>query len=323
MTRARAREALKQSRRGDGWGVHYAAKGIPLLVRGMPHRDVEAAMRLLIDDEQLVASLRRLPEEYLPIARKLLRAHPQSLDATLLDAWGADDVRGCGLWLYTLGRTQKKRLPRLVVGRAVEAAQAGVAKFGARMPRLLGVLAADGSESSADIVLPLVHEALRNRSPQLDVLIEWVVPFARGSHFVRIVEALRDAREDRSRRNHLRDWLDALAIKEKRVFLEANVGDGDAWVLWFRLDTERLPHFEFTLSQFDGDKYFGVTDFKTQASEGGIDERPPHSLAAFPSWLARVKRAHRMNTKKWMLGWVKSSLRGTSRQRLLDRLLEP
>lgn len=320
MSRAKALEALRQAKAGRRNAPWFATRAVRSLPRGLPHAEVEPAMRLLAELGDLLPHLQRLPDEYVPLVRAVLAARPTSNEALFLEAWG-DDLHAAARWRAELTRVNDRRaaprLAKLLTPRGVEAAQATVAKVGLRAPRLLAVLAADGSESSLDVVLPLVHDALRTRGPALDVLEAWVKPFARGPHFTRLLAELGGAADERGQASPLTAWLEALEVSPQPVRLEVNFGCEAGWSLWLRLDSTRLPHFSFSLN--DGVRFLTVEDGKVRHARM-FDEPPPESLAAFPEWLAKVSRAREL---EWLLPpvWVKSTLRGRARARAVAWVL--
>lgn len=315
MSRAKAIEALREAKAGRRNAPWSAQRGLSLLTKGVEPELVEPAMKLLLGLGALLASLRKLPDEYEPLARRVFAGDPTSNESIFLEAWG-DDLRAAAEWRHQLDMVNDKkavpRLAKLLSPRAVEAAQATLAAVGLRARRLLAVLAYDGSESSADVVLPHVLRALETRDATLDVLEEWVRPFARGPHFQRVLAELDTARDTRTELGPLKDWSALVGGKSPSVRFEVSFASVDElWRLWMRLDSTRLPHVSFALSS--GHAYFSCDDFKVRHAKG-LDEAPPSELLAFPAWLKALskRRKLRWNTEP---RWVKSSLRGKARAR--------
>ncbi len=313
MSRAKAIEALREAKVGRRNAPWFAARGLSLLTKGVDPELVEPAMKLLLSLGGLLSLLRKLPDEYEPLARRVFASEPRSNETLFLAAWG-DDLRAAAEWRHQLDMVNDRRaiprLAKLMSPRAVEASQATLAAVGLRARRLLAVLAYDGSESSADVVLPLVLRALETRDETLDVLEMWVRPFARGPHFQRVLAELDAARDARTQQSPLKDWLDVVGSGSASAKFELAFSTVDEqWRLWLRIDSTQLPHVSFALS--NGDSYFSCDGFKVRHARG-LKEAPPSGLLELPAWLRAFSKRRRV---RWDVEprWVKSSLRGKAR----------
>lgn len=322
MSRRKAEEALKQAKPGKSNAFWFAGRGLSFLTGQVDPKLVAPVMEMLAKRGVLLPYLRKLPLEFDALAREQLAA-ARSVEATFFAAWNGD-VRSAGKWIYELQKVYEKksapRLEKLVTAQAVEATQAAVAAHGLAVPRLLCVLAFDGSESSADIVLPLAMRALEERDAGLDALKMWVIPFARGPHFAKLVEALQRATGEReATTSPLRGWLESLGVEGASAQFELAFHSRDEkWSLWLKLDSKQLPHVLLALSS-NRDEYFSVEDFKVRHAKK-VSFAPPASLEDVPAWVVRVSKQQRI---KWNAEpqWVKSSLRGKARARAIAWLM--
>jgi hypothetical protein len=151
--------------------------------------------RLLARNSTVIELLHRLPEEHSHIVERLLEKPrgPASVFAVAFSRHAAQPgpaLREAGAFLRRLYRFEWRpgvRKPgRMTIAalvadaRAVRGSQEVVATAGFKEPRHIAVLAADGSDDSADILLPLASEALRRRGQRLVRLLDWLVPFSHG-----------------------------------------------------------------------------------------------------------------------------------------------
>ncbi|MFT3714135.1 MAG: hypothetical protein QM817_41260 [Archangium sp.] len=315
MSRRKAEDALQKATKQDN-AFWFAARGLSFLTRAVEPRLVAPAMKLLATRGRLLPHLKKLPVEFDALAIEALRAS-DTVESAFFAAWNGD-VRSAGAWSHQLDMVYDKksapRLAKLVTAQAVEAAQSTVAAKGMAAARLLCVLAHDGSESSADIVLPLLVSALKTRDRSLDALKQWVVPFARGPHFTKLVAELQRATGEReATTSPLRAWLESLGVEGSSVHFElAFHSSNDKWSLWLKLDSKRLPHVLLALSNTTG-SYFSAEDFKVRHAKK-VTFKPPNSLEEVPAWLVSVSKRERI-TWRAKPQWVKSSLRGKARER--------
>jgi hypothetical protein len=319
VSRRKAEDALAQAVEGKSNAFWFAGRGLSFVTRAVDPALVRRAMKLLAERGRLLPHLRKLPAEFDAHARAALEGG-DSVEAVFFAAWPGD-VRSAAAWVHQLDMVYDKksvaRLARLVTPEALEATQATVAAKGLGAPRLLAVLAHDGSESSADVVLPLVVRALETRDRGLDVLKQWLVPFARGPHFTKLVAELQRATGEReATTSPLRPWLEALGVKTAAAHFQlAFHSPDDRWSLWLKLDSKQMPHVLLALSNANAGRYFSAEDFKTRHATK-LELKPPASLDAVPAWIASASRAHRI---KWRAApqWVTSSLRGKARERAI------
>lgn len=323
MSRRKAEEALKQAKPGKSNAFWFAGRGLLFLTRQVDPKLVAPAMEMLAKRGVLLPYLRKLPVEFDGLALEQL-SKASSVEATFFAAWNGD-VRSAGKWIYELQKVYEKksapRLAKLVTAQAVEATQAAIAAHGLAVPRLLCVLAYDGSESSADIMLPLAKHALEERDAGLDALKMWVIPFARGPHFTKLVEELQRATGEReATTSPLRAWLASLGVEGTSAHFELAFHSRDEkWSLWLKLDSKQLPHVLLALSS-NRDAYFSVEDFKVRHAKK-VSFAPPTSLEEVPEWVSRTSKHERI---KWNAGpqWVKSSLRGKARERAIAWVMQ-
>jgi hypothetical protein len=283
VSRAKAIEALREAKVGRRNAPWFAARGLSLLTKGVDPELVEPAMKLLLSLGGLLSLLRKLPDEYEPLARRVFASEPRSNETLFLAAWG-DDLRAAAEWRHQLDMVNDRRaiprLAKLMSPRAVEASQATLAAVGLRARRLLAVLAYDGSESSADVVLQ------------------------------RVLAELDAARDARTQQSPLKDWLDVVGSGSASAKFELAFSTVDEqWRLWLRIDSTQLPHVSFALS--NGDSYFSCDGFKVRHARG-LKEAPPSGLLELPAWLRAFSKRRRV---RWDVEprWVKSSLRGKAR----------
>jgi hypothetical protein len=303
----------------------------PGLVRGVLKRLVARGFPVL-------STCRRLPDVFAPLlTAALMESHEP--ERTFFDAFVRGDaplgpqVRSAGTWLFELQMVDdhkrgRERLTKLAAEpRAVDAARAVVAASGTKAPRYLAVLGHDGSEDSADVLLPLVLSAVEQRDERLDTLTKWLGPFVRGPRLAPVLEALRSATSQREGGSPLLPLLSQLGIEgphfRAHVGLQSvEVKEGflrrASLTVW--LQSDELPHVRVAVSKYGRDlnpSGFAAADGKV--TNQSLKLEPPSSPEAVPKWISETGRklGVRWDTPRWLT----LSVRGKARARFLHWLL--
>ncbi|MFZ5444859.1 MAG: hypothetical protein ACOZQL_33020 [Myxococcota bacterium] len=281
----------------------------------------------------LVPDCGRLPDEYVPTLLEVV-AQRSPADHVFLGAWLTDgppgpQVREAATWLRALRlldsrQPAKKRLATLTKlvanGRALEASQAVIAA-GVEEGRMLALLAFDGSESSADVLMPVVLRAVKAKDRSLDRLVEWLVPHARGPLMAPVVTTLQEAMDAREGRGPLGWLLRHVGAPEHRAHLEVTLESRERVAVsprasaWLVLQSRQLPHVAVSIARhrtasphFDS---WRIEDGEVRL-ERALSLEPFTALHELPAWLAAVA-AQLGVTWDFERARVKSSLRGKAR----------
>jgi hypothetical protein len=284
---------------------------------------------------EFLPSCRKLPDDFALLVRDALSGSQQP-ERFFLEAYVRDDaplgqqLRDASSWLHELAmvddhkRGHERVAELLDDARAVEAAQAVVAAVGTRAARYLSVLATDGSESSVDVLLPLVTSAAAVRDERLDVLTQWLVPFVRGPLLAPVLAELESATTAREDRSPLQSLLTTLGVDGPHLEARINVQSREVKAgflrranVWLTLNTEQLPHVRLSVSRYGRDlnpTLFVVAD--GVVTHDALKLKPPANLEVLPRWIRDTGRKLGVHWEPPDLG--RSSLRGLARKRLVD-----
>lgn len=335
---------LKEAVRGGKLAAWHGLRAIGALTKDVDPKLVRRALeRVFEQGYSLVPECRRLPDEYVPLLLEVVKQRSPA-DHVFLESWlrsGAPvgpQVRAAAAWLRELRVVdswpyeRKKHLAALAKlvrdERGLEASQAVVAS-GVPEGRMLALLAFEGSESSVDVLMPLVVSAVRARDASLDRLAEWVVPFARGPVVAPAVAEVQRAVDERAGVSPFGELLRLAGHREGTRFnldvqLESRerVGVSPRATAWVVLQTHRLPRVALFITRHTSSSAFDALRVEDGVVQGtpSLPLTPPADFASLPRWLGEVAKQLEV---RWLTEptQLKSSLRGKGRQRAVEWLL--
>jgi hypothetical protein len=331
--------SLKRAAKGgpnSGW---FAIRGLGGLKPGVDPKLVAAAMRRARDlGWSLLPSCRKLPDEYVPLLRRVLKRG--SLDQVFLETWLRGDsapgpqLREAAGWMHELsmvddhpkGHARAALLSKSA--RGLEAAQAAVAARGVENRQLLAVLARDGSPESVDVLMPLVLRALDTRDRTLDLLHSWLAPFAKGPLLAPVLAQLTRATDERENAAPLEPLLRRFGVKGAHLHLDVAIQSREVYAgftrrasIWLVIQSRQLPHVKVFVTRHRSVNFdaFRAEDGKVRPGARELKLKPPGALETLPAWIAGVARTLKVHWDRPPR--VSSSLRGAARQRAVDWLL--
>jgi hypothetical protein len=317
---------------GDGanWQASRAAKSLP---RGLDPAFLRRVFDKLLSEEFTVHTFgTTLPDEYVPLALEVL-ARKKTCDAVFLSnlplAQRPKGFRDAVKALIKLGTdASAKRTTYLkeitAVPEYVSAAQATVAVKGMEAWLQLRVLAFDGSADSADILLPLVVKALKEKGEDLDFLVDLLDDRARAKSSMQpMFAALDEAQGARAK------------VAKVAQLAERFGGDGPSFNLRLGFESNQTVDYLAKLSvsfwffarkkpeaavfaERQPDLRFSWEDGKTKENTAGFPKL--RTLDELPAWMKAVAAKYRCTWNRTPL-YLTTSLRGKARAGLLEWLL--
>lgn len=323
---------LKPGTAGN-WDARRVARNLP---RGLDPTFVRRVFdKLLSEDEAIQTFGRTLPDAYVPIARAVL-AKKTSVDAVFLThcalAAQPDGFRkavGALLKLGTLTtKTKASHLKAIAAEPAyVSAAQTTVAVKGVDAWLMISLLAYDGSAESADILLPLVRQALAGGGENLDFFVQMLDDRAHATPTMQPLFAALDAAHDaRSAIAKVGDLAERFGGKRADFTLKISFhthqqfrGQGKLSVSCY-LFARGKPEASVFGGRWHGENSlrFDWEDGKTKTN--GAKFPTLKSLDEFPDWKKAVAKKFRCTWSPAPL-YFGTSLRGKARAGLLAWLV--
>lgn len=312
------------------WRACRAAKSLP---RGLEPAFLRRVFdKLLAEEFNLHTFGTTLPDEYVPLAREVL-SNKKTCDALFLSnltlAERPQGFRDAVKALIKLGTdASAKRTLYLkelaAVPEYVSAAQATVAVKGMDAWLQLRILAFDGSADSADIMLPLVVKALKEKGEDLDFLVDLLDDRARAKPAMQpMFAALDQAQRDRAK------------VAKVAQLAQRFGGDGPSFNLRLGFESTQtvdyLPKLSLSFSFFARSKpeatVFGQRETRLRFvwEDGKMKENTAlfpklTSLDELPGWMKAVAKKYRCTWNETPL-YLKTSLRGKARAGFLEWLL--
>ena len=336
MKRAQVVEALSKVLKPGTGGSRDAARAARRLPRGLEPAFVRRVFeKLLGEDFALQIFGATLPDEYVKLARAVLAKKKTAAALFLTHVTSATAPAGFRDAVKTLIKletltpgTRAKHLKAIAAQPAfVTAAQTTVAVKGVDAWLLVPVLAYDGSPESADVLLPLVREAIARKGATLDFLAGLLDDRALASPAMRpIFAALDTARGQRAELSKVGDLADRFGAKRAsfRIYLgfESNERVGGLAQLTVGLALSSLGKPEARIfgsrTQAAASLRFNWVDGKTVINEAGFPGLK--TLDQIPRWLKAVADTHRCTWNRQPVH-LTASVRGRARARLLEWLL--
>lgn len=336
MNKERVRKELTLCLRGETNDVFFGLRALHHVKTGADVDLVQGAMaRLVAREVSFLPACRRLPDEFAPLAVAALK-RSKDLERSFLDAYLRDDaplgpqLRKAASWLHELTMVDdhqrgRERVAELTTdARAVEAAQAVVAARGTQAGRYLAIVAHEGSESSADVLLPLVLSASSKRDERLDVLVKWLVPFITGTHLAPALHAIEGATTAREDASPLQSLLTTLGVEGTQLKAEFGMQSLEVKEGFLRraglavwLQTKGLPHARIAVSRYGRDanpSRFTWAD--GTVTHDSLKLKPPANIESLPKWL--IDTGKKLGVHWAPPHWMTLSLRGAARKRFLD-----
>lgn len=240
------------------------------------------------------------------------------------------------MWIYELIQVDPKpkgraRLAKLVADpRDLAAAQTVVAKFGAKAARMLMVLAFDGSETSADILLPVVHHALKGTDDTIEVVKRVIVPYARGKQVDQMLATVAQRGDARKEDPSFAALVDQLGLKHEPFKLSLQMRSGEhpglgrspgSIVFALDLQSPARPLIQVRLYHFGASKDL---EFKLDDDEiitQSLKVPKLSGLEALPAWIQSLQRT--LHMRWWPPRKVDCTVKGPGKKRLVEWLLGP
>jgi hypothetical protein len=325
-------EKLVKPGDSENWAAGRAARNLP---KGLDPKLMRRVFEKLLSEEfELQTFGGTLIDEYVPLAQEVL-AKKKTVDAIFITnhegartpAGFRDTVKRL-IALSTM--TPKKKLANMKAAAKdpqwLSACQTTVAVKGAEAWLQLSVLAHDGSEESADIMLPLVHKALKEKDEELDFLVDLLDDRSLATPTMKpIFAALDGAQDDREKLAKVGDLAERLGGDRKGFKLSMSLQTGQqtagqgklSVAFWFF--SKRKPEAElFGQRAHRGDWLrFVWEDGKTKENTAKFP--PLKDLDGIPAWLAAVAKKYR-SPWNWTPLYITTSLRGGARKKLLEWL---
>ncbi len=318
--------ALNEPR--DWLAVRHGRYAIENLKPGVDPKVVKKVFQKTLPQGWGVRTCRRLPEEYVPAALAALSKGKNAQALFVVEARRdgeapSDFLRRVAAWTFELTRDAPKttaQLEKLTADpRDVAAAQTTVAKFGLEAEWLLSVLAWDGSETSADILLALANDAMSGNTKTLEVLQQFVVPYARGPRLKPMLDALQKTNEQRPEAEEIAALLERLGLPQQPLQFSFKLESGDQYrsvVLGCFLNSREHPSVTVWVyrKKARGNEEFHIEDGKVLQHSLKVPKLK--SLEALPAWLVTVAKTLHIRWRD--PATVKCSLKGPAKKRLLE-----
>lgn len=330
MADTRLMKDLKLALSADRFALRHARDAIEGLRPRIDSKVMKKVFQKVLPQGWNVRTCRRLPDEYVPAALSALSKGKNAQALFLEEAHRdgeapADFLRRVAAWTFELTRDAPKtpaQLEKLTADpRDVAAAQTTVAKFGIGAEWMLSVLAWDGSETSADILLALANDALKGNTKTLELLQQFVVPYARGPRLKPMLAALEKANERRSEAPAIAALLDALDLPQQPLEFSFNRESADqhrSVVLGCFLSSRAHPSVIVWVyrKKARGNEDFHFEDGKV--SKRSLKLPKLKNLEALPEWMRAVAKTLHVQWREPSA--VKCSLKGNAKKRLLEWL---
>lgn len=318
--------ALSEPR--DWLAARHGRYAIENLKPGVDPKVVKKVFQKTLPQGWGVRTCRRLPEEYVSAALAALskRKNAQALfleEARRDGEAPADFLRRVAAWTFELTRDAPKttaQLEKLTADpRDVAAAQTTVAKFGIEAEWMLSVLAWDGSETSTDILLELANAAMSGNTKTLEVLQQFVVPYARGPRLKPMLDALQKTNEQRPEAEEIAALLERLELPQQPLQFSFKLESGDqdrSVVLGCFLNSREHPSVTVWVyrKKACGNEELHIEDGKVLKHTLKVPKLK--RLEALPAWLVTVAKTLHIRWRE--PATVKCSLKGPAKKRLLE-----
>lgn len=319
---------LKLALSADRFALRYGRDAITNLKPGVDPKVVKKVFQKTLPQDWGVRTCRRLPEEYVPAALSALSKGKNAQALFLEEAHRdgeapADFLRRIAAWTFELTRDAPKtpaQLEKLTADpRDVGAAQTTVAKFGLDAGWMLSVLAWDGSETSTDILLALANDAMSGNTKTLEVLQQFVIPYARGLRLKPMLDALQKTNEQRPEAAEIAALLKRLGVPQQPLQFSFKLESGDqhrSVVLGCFLNSREHPSVTVWVyrKKARGNEDFHIEDGKVLQHTLKVPKLK--SLEALPAWLVTVAKTLHIRWREPTT--VKCSLKGPAKKRLLE-----
>jgi hypothetical protein len=336
MNAAEVVKRLEQARKGGRNSAYEGLQALENVKPGMDPKLVDAVIRKVMAEEWSLKHCRKLPEPFAATALKTVRS-ASTVQRLFLDEAArkgespADQLHRTATWIFDLiqvreGPKAAAQLEKLTSDPLhVAAAQAVVAKFGADAHRMLMVLAWDGSDTSVDILLPVIEKALTGTDDTIVALKDLVVPFARGPRMKPMLELIARAGDPRGDADEFATLMAQLALPpqkaelELRLQLEAKLnGWPQTLGVWLRSRTKpRVQADVYRFGARDGTHVHSVADGKVVENELKMPKL--EGLLDLPGWVSKTGK--KLGVRWKLPKTIRSSLKRAERQRLLDWLM--
>lgn len=313
------------------WAANRAAKSLP---RGLDPVFLRRVFDKLLSEEFSLQTFgTTLPDEYVPLAREVL-AKKKTCEAIFLSnvalaerPQGFRDAVKSLIKLSTDAKAKRTAYLKEIasVPEYVSAAQATVAVKGMEAWLQLRILAFDGSVDSADIMLPLVVKALKEKGEDLDFLVDLLDDRARAKPAMQpMFTALEAAQGERAK------------VAKVGQLAHRFGGDGPTFNLRLGFESKQtvdfLPKLSVSFWFFSRNKpeaavfgqrqkglRFNWEDGKTKENTALFPKL--QSLDELPRWMKAVAKKYRCTWNEKPL-YLTTSLRGKARAGLMQWLLD-